>query len=290
MGVLTMPAILMARLAASPSTSGGRESGWPSGPVMPILRSFCCRCQTSSPFSACTVGMAPSSRQREKLATSCSSLHHDGALVGHEVLEAVDALVAHEDAHLLVHLIGPPGDGDVEGIVLARLLGPAAPLLVGLEQRGLGVGDDEIDDHGGAAGGSGGGAGEEVLARHRAHEGQLHMGVRIDAAGHDVLAAGVDGARALGYLELVADRLDDAVGAIDVGAIGLVGGDDRAAADHYGHRLCLPAVNLIVWSNPSAGGAADPGGFASNVTEPALDFRDRLPHLDLALCSTSLPR
>jgi len=65
----------MARLAASPSTIGGRDSGWPSGPVMPILATSFCSRKTSSPFSACTVGMAPNSRARLKLFTRVSSSH-----------------------------------------------------------------------------------------------------------------------------------------------------------------------------------------------------------------------
>src|SRR3546814_1895109 len=57
------------------STAGGRDSGWPSGPVMPCFSSSCCRWNTSSPFSACTVQMAPSSRARRKLFTSRSEEH-----------------------------------------------------------------------------------------------------------------------------------------------------------------------------------------------------------------------
>lgn len=44
-----------------------------SGPVMPWAISLRCRWYTSSPFSACTVGTAPNSRQRSKLATRVSS-------------------------------------------------------------------------------------------------------------------------------------------------------------------------------------------------------------------------
>ena len=113
---------------------------------------------------------------------------HDGPLVGHEMLEAVDPMAGGQHPHLLPHLVRPPGDGDMEGIIGRRFLGPAHPLVIGLEQGDIGGGDDEIDDHGGAAGERGGGAAEEILARHRAHEGQLHMGMGIDAAGHHILA------------------------------------------------------------------------------------------------------
>jgi hypothetical protein len=50
-----------------------RESGWPSGPVMPRSKISFCRRKTSSPFSACTVQSAPSSRARMKDETRISS-------------------------------------------------------------------------------------------------------------------------------------------------------------------------------------------------------------------------
>jgi hypothetical protein len=39
---------------------------------------------------------------------------HDGVLVRHEMLEAVDAVLAHQRAHVLAHAVVPPGDGDVK--------------------------------------------------------------------------------------------------------------------------------------------------------------------------------
>jgi hypothetical protein len=76
----------------------------------------------------------------------------------------------------------------VEAVVAGRFLGPAAPRLVGLQNILLRVGDDEIDDAGGATGQPGRGAGVEVVHGGGAHEGQLHVGVRVYAARHDVLA------------------------------------------------------------------------------------------------------
>ena len=96
-GVPSVSAMRMARLAASPSTCGGRDSGCASGPVEALGRSFCCRWKTSSPFSACTVGTAPSSRQRSKLATRVSSAAMM-AFLYHEVFEAV-----HPSCHQLAH-------------------------------------------------------------------------------------------------------------------------------------------------------------------------------------------
>ena len=42
---------------------------------------------------------------------------HDGILVGHEVFEAVDAFLLHQGSHVFTHLLAPPGDGDVEGVI-----------------------------------------------------------------------------------------------------------------------------------------------------------------------------
>ena len=56
-----------------------------------------------------------------------------------------------------------------------------------------------------------GGAGEEVLDGHRAHEGHLHVGVRVDAARHDVGAAGVDDLGPGRCVQPLADGHDHAV-------------------------------------------------------------------------------
>ena len=77
---------------------------------------------------------------------------HDRVLVGHEMLEAVDAVMADQLGHFLAHLLAPPGDRHVKAIVGRRLLCPAAPLVKGFEQGLLRVGNHEIDDRGGAAG------------------------------------------------------------------------------------------------------------------------------------------
>ncbi|MNL75941.1 hypothetical protein D3C87_2018250 [compost metagenome] len=68
-----MSASMIARLVASPSTSAGREYAWASGPLLPSAISFAVIAATTSPFSACTSGRAPSSAQREKEANISSS-------------------------------------------------------------------------------------------------------------------------------------------------------------------------------------------------------------------------
>src|SRR5919106_13966 len=93
-GTPTACAIMIARLVASPSTSGGMDQ-----------------------------------RQSPQVATARKTFEHDlvvdhdRALVRHEVLEAVDAAL-DDRGHLLRDAIRPPGDRDVEGIVGDRLLAP----------------------------------------------------------------------------------------------------------------------------------------------------------------------
>jgi hypothetical protein len=167
---------------------------------------------------------------------------HDGVLVRHEVLEAVDAVLSHQRDHVLANALVPPGDRDVERIVRAGLLRPAAPVLPCVHDPLSRIRDHEINDHRGAAGKSRRSAGEKVVARHGAHERQLHVRVRVDAARHHVLPAGIDHGGARRRVQLLADRSDLAVDAQHVGAEGLVGGDDRAALYEDCHRSDLSSV------------------------------------------------
>mmetsp|Transcript_36606 Transcript_36606/g.84934 ORF Transcript_36606/g.84934 Transcript_36606/m.84934 type:complete len:230 (+) Transcript_36606:1242-1931(+) len=175
---------------------------------------------------------------------------HDGVLVGHEVLEAVHAFLAHQRPHVVADALVPPGHGDVEGVVACCLLGPAAPGAVGVHQRLLRVGDDEVDDARRAPGQRRGGAGEEVVLRHRAHEGQLHVGVRVDAARQQVLAGAVEGGRAGRGLAhgALAQGGDAAVDAEHIGAGLGVGIDDDGAADQQGgtHGAVLASCGCVL--------------------------------------------
>ena len=156
---------------------------------------------------------------------------HDGALIGHEVLERVDPVLGGQGLHGFMNAVVPPGDGDMEAVIGGRFLGPAAPRLVGLQDVVLGAGDDEVDDHRGAATGRRGGARKEIFRCHRAHEGQFHMSVRIDAAGHHVAAAGVDHFSPRGHIECLADGDDRAALAEHIGPRGALGGNHGAAPD-----------------------------------------------------------
>jgi len=92
------------------------------------------------------------------------------------------------------------------------------------------------------AGERGLGAPFEIVGGNAAHERQLEMGVRIDAARHHIAAAGVEHLRARRHVECGADR-DDCL-AIDkyVRAPRMIGVYDRAAADEErGHGNSEPA-------------------------------------------------
>ena len=56
---------------------------------------------------------------------------------------------------------------------------------------------DQVDDGGVAPGQARRRAGVKVVHGGGAHKGQLHVRVRVNAAGHDVLAAGIDDLQAV---------------------------------------------------------------------------------------------
>ncbi len=127
----------------------------------------------------------------------------------------------------------------MERIVGHRLLRPFTPLVIRFHDVLLRTRDDEIDDHRRAARQSRRRAGLEILAGDGAHERQLHVRVRIDAARHHVLAAGVDDAGARRRFQAFAHGGNQAILAQHVGAKRLVGVDDGAAFDQYCHDELL---------------------------------------------------
>ena len=112
--------------------------------------------------------------------------------VGHEQLEAGDALV-DELVHRLERLVVDAADDLMEPVVdrtvSARLVVPCRePVL----HPFTGALHREVDDRGGATVRCSHGAGGEGVGGERATEGQLHVRVHVDTAGHDVLPGRVD--------------------------------------------------------------------------------------------------
>ena len=161
---------------------------------------------------------------------------HDRALVGHEVLEAVDAVLGAQRAHVGVHAVVPPGHRDVEGVVGDRLGRPLAPLVVGVHQALLRIGNDEVDDHRRAARRGRGGPRLEVLRRDGPHEGQLHVRVGIDATRHHQGATGIDDLGAGRSVQIRADGYDGSVFTEHVTGRAVLGGDDGASSDQDRHE------------------------------------------------------
>src|SRR5215210_3266008 len=168
-------------------------------------------------------------------------VHHDRALVRHEELVARHPLVRR-----LLEVFECPaflevGDRQVEAYVDHRL--GAFDLLVPRRQRireALArLLEAEVDVARRAAEGGRGSPRGEVVAGDRPAERHLHVGVRVDRARDDVLAARVDDLVSL-HVERLPDEgdplvLDEYVPHVIVG-----GGDDTAALDQYRHSLLAP--------------------------------------------------
>ena len=178
---------------------------------------------------------------------------HQRALVGHEMLERGHAGLDHL-GHVLAHRIVPVGDAHVVGIVGDGVLRALLPVGERLHQRLVAVGDAEVDDHRRAAGQRRLGAAFVIVGRIGPHEGHVEMGVRIDAAGHDEAALGVERAVAP---QALADRLDGLALDQHVGLVGAVGGDDRSAFDDERH-FCQLSQTLCSCDGADGRGSGPP--------------------------------
>ena len=162
---------------------------------------------------------------------------HQCALVGHEVLEGVDAVGLDDDLHLVEHLLRPRRHRHVEAVVARCPLGFAPPVLIRRQHRLPGIGEAEIHDHRGAAGQRRLGARFEIVGGDGTHERHFEMGMRIDAAGHHVAAAGVDHLGARGWIDGSGNGGNRLAIDEDVGAFRMIVVDDSTAADQDGHGL-----------------------------------------------------
>ena len=168
----------------------------------------------------------------------------EDAGVGHEQLEAGDALVLGEVLHGLERLVVDAADDLVEAVVDGAVaVGLGVPGGQAVDDAGAGGLHREVDDGGDAAPRRGDGAGLERVGRGGAAEGQLHVGVHVDAARDDVLAGGVDDlvGGGLGGREPAggADRGDGL--AVDQHVVGdaPAGADDGAVLDQDRAHGCL---------------------------------------------------
>src|SRR6185295_12338548 len=95
-------------------------------------------------------------------------------------------------------------------------------------------------------------------------------GMRIDAAGHHILATGVDHLGPRWRLELFTHGLDHAIGAIDIGTARPFGRHHGAATNQQRHVLTSPSMfrwdkpgwlpSLSNWSDSIAGAVSWPEG------------------------------
>ena len=121
------------------------------------------------------------------------AVEHAG--VGHEQLEAADALVLGEVLHRLQRLVVDAADDLVEAVVDAAVaVGLAMPLGKTLVHVFAVALHGHVDDRRRTAPRGRVAAGLERVAGKRSAEGQFHVRVHIDATRDDVLALGVDDA------------------------------------------------------------------------------------------------
>ncbi len=195
------------------------------------------RMSIASPFSAWTRVSSPLRRPCSSARKSVPSSTMQRALVGHEELEARDAPLRalRNLGHDAVRQIG---DREMEAVVDRRLaLRLGGPEIERLAQcRALRL-DGEVDMRRRAAKCRRPMPGEEVIRGDRAAEGHLQMGMHINPAGDDVLAARVN-RRITG--EAAANRDDLLVLDQHIRPIGIARGDDRAALDYCAHGFSSP--------------------------------------------------
>ena len=165
----------------------------------------------------------------------------EDARIRGEELEAGHALV-DEGVHLRHEVVPHVRDDHVERIVDADVaVGLLVPLLEALAEGPTTRLHGEVDDRRRPAEGRGPRAGLERVLGERAAEGQLHVGVRIDAARDHPPPGRVDDAVGgdAGALQVRADLHDRLAVDEDVTGRGGVGVDDGAALDQRAHRSLL---------------------------------------------------
>ena len=166
-------------------------------------------------------------------------VHHKRALVGHEMLEGVDAAIPHHPFHFVKDLLAPPCHGHVERVVAIGAGRFVVPHLKRVKQPLPRRRQRKIDNHRRATRQRGAGAAFEIVAGIGAHERHFEMRVRVDPAGHHIAAGCVQFGIAL---EVFANGRDLAILDRHIGLVGPVVGDDGAVADDRCHGSILPVL------------------------------------------------
>ena len=179
----------MARFVASPSSSAGRVSEWNRGSVSPRASDLGDEDVDGDAVLGVhhdhRPGLAGVLHRPQDLAVV--GVEHTG--IGHEQLEAGDALVVDEVGHRLQGVLVDTADDLVEAVVDGAVaVGLGVPVGEAVLHVLAGALHGEVDDRRHASPCRGDRAGLERVGRRRAAEGQLHVRVHVDAAGDDVLA------------------------------------------------------------------------------------------------------
>ena len=165
----------------------------------------------------------------------------ENAGVRHEQLERGDALFDH-DVHLFEDFVRDVANDHVQAVVDRGLAaGLPQPRVARRLERLAHSLHREVDDRGGAAERRGHGTRVEVVRREGPTEGELHVGMHVDAARDHVLACRIDAFRAR-RLEVLPDHRDLLVLDEHVGLVGIRGGDDCSVGDERLPHVALPSL------------------------------------------------
>ena len=173
-------------------------------------------------------------------------VHHQDVRIRHEQLEAGHAL-AHHVVHVFQAGFGQIGDDHVQAIIDAglrfRLFPPGVQRVA---HPGAARLNGEIDDGGGAADGRRARSSFEIVARGCPAERHVQMRVRVDAAGQQQHARGVQHYMAGLRRDARADFFDDAVFHQYIRGESLVGQHYRAVLYEKSHQQLFPK-SCQVW-------------------------------------------
>ena len=162
-------------------------------------------------------------------------VHTEKVLVSEEDLERSDT-VGDDLAQLPFGLRFESRHRHVEGVVAgAGACRLALPKLIALDRVIEARRAAHFDISGGAAHQRGDAAGFVGVLREGGHEGQIEMHMRVNKAGEDEVARGIDDLGAGGRVEVGAEASDGLVFDIDVGVRTAVGGDDVGVTNQEWH-------------------------------------------------------